>query len=103
MRKLHLKSIVFILLTILSAATFSVQGSQEKTVRLSVENMTCGTCPITVKLSLKAVDGVTFADADFDTESAIVTFDPNKTNIEALTKATAEAGYPSKFKEEIKQ
>jgi len=100
MRKLSIASIFFTLFTLLSTSVFA---APEKTIRLSVENMTCGTCPITVKFSLKQVDGVTFADADMETASAIVSFDPDKATIKMLTDATTNAGYPSKFKEEIKQ
>jgi mercuric ion binding protein len=35
---------------------------------------------------------------DFKGKLAVVTFDPNKTSAEALTKATADAGYPSSVK-----
>lgn len=66
-----------------------------KTVTLKVENMTCSACPLTVRKSLEKVPGVAKAKADFETKTAIVTFDPAKTNIEALTRATTEAGYPS--------
>jgi len=103
MRQLHLTTIFFILLTMLSSTTFAVQDEKERTVRLSVEGMTCVTCPLTVKFALKQINGVTFADSDYETASAIVSFDPKKTNIKALTDATTNAGYPSKFKEEIKQ
>lgn len=99
MRKLNLASLLFIFLAIVST---TISAAPEKTVRLSVENMTCGTCPITVRLSLKQVDGVTFADVDLETKSAIVSFDPDKTTIKQLTDATKNAGYPSKYKEEVK-
>ena len=66
-----------------------------KTVTLKVENMTCSACPLTVRKSLEKVPGVAKAKADFETKTAIVTFDPAKTNVEALTRATTGAGYPS--------
>lgn len=67
-----------------------------KTVTLVVENMTCAACPITVRKSLEKVPGVAKAKVDFDTKTATVTFDIAKANVEALTRATTEAGYPSK-------
>ena len=69
-----------------------------QTVMLDVQNMTCGMCPITVKAALKKVDGVQSAKVDFDHKTAKVTFDPKKTNIEALIKSTTNVGYPSSLR-----
>jgi mercuric ion binding protein len=66
-----------------------------KTVTLDVKNMTCEVCPITVKKSLEKVPGVTAVKVDFAKKTAIVTYDPDKTKPEALTRATTNAGYPS--------
>jgi periplasmic mercuric ion binding protein len=67
-----------------------------KTVTLSVPGMTCGLCPITIKKAVSRVAGVTKVEASYDTKQAVVTFDDAKTTVEALTKATADAGFPSK-------
>lgn len=69
-----------------------------QTVTLDVKNMTCAACPITVKKALTKVPGVESAKVDFDTHTAVVTFDPDKTSVEALTKATGNAGFPSSLK-----
>ena len=66
-----------------------------RTVTLSVPTMDCPVCPITVKKALTKVDGVSKAEVDFDKRLARVTFDDSKTNVDALTKATTNAGYPS--------
>ena len=66
-----------------------------KTVSLSVPTMDCAVCPITVKQALTKVPGVTRAEVSFDKRQATVTFDDTKTNVEALTRATTNAGYPS--------
>ena len=66
-----------------------------QTVILDVQNMTCRICPITVKMALERVPGVTDAKVDFDKKTASISFDPDKANLAALTKATADAGYPS--------
>ncbi len=66
-----------------------------QTVTLAVPGMTCPVCPITVKKALTRVDGVTKAEVNFDKRQAVVTYDDAKTNVETLTKATADAGYPS--------
>ena len=72
---------------------------QTKTVTLSVPGMTCAACPITVKKALTKVDGVQKAEVSYEKREAVVTFDDAKTNADALTKATANAGYPSSVKQ----
>ena len=54
---------------------------------------------ISVKRSLIKVNGVTKADVSLEKAEAVVTFDDAQTNVEALTKATAAAGFPSTIKE----
>ncbi|TAL90310.1 MAG: mercury resistance system periplasmic binding protein MerP [Candidimonas sp.] len=66
-----------------------------KTVTLSVPGMTCAACPLTVKAALSKVEGVSKTHVIFEKREAIVTFDDAKTNIQALMKATRNAGYPS--------
>ncbi len=69
-----------------------------KTVTLSVPGMTCEACPITVKHALAKVEGVSKTDVQFEKREAKVTFDDAKTNVQALMKATGDAGYPSTLK-----
>lgn len=81
---------------------FSSFAGELKTVTLSVDKMTCGMCPITVKKALKKVDGVTDAKAKYEGDGdgwATVTYDPEKADIDDLTFATEMAGYPSKLKQ----
>jgi mercuric ion binding protein len=66
-----------------------------KTVTLSVPGMNCAACPITVKKALDKVPGVTKTDVNLDKREAKVTFDDARTNVEALMRATQDAGYPS--------
>lgn len=77
-----------------SAEIKASTGSTE-TATLAVENMTCVTCPIAVRKALEGVDGVVEAKVDFDTKTAVVTYDPARADAAALTRATADAGYPS--------
>ena len=77
------------------AFPLSLLAGTWQTVTLDVQNMTCAVCPITVKKALERVPGVTDAKVDFDRKTASVSFDPDKTSPAALTKATADAGYPS--------
>ncbi len=66
-----------------------------KTVVLSVPGMTCAACPITVKRALTKTPGVSKAEVSYEKRQATVFFDDAKTNTAALTRATANAGYPS--------
>lgn len=66
-----------------------------KTVTLSVPGMYCATCPITVKKALSQVPGVSKIVVSLEKRQAIVSFDDAKANVDALTWATQEAGYPS--------
>ena len=86
-----------LLATLFSLASVSV-FAEIQTVTLDVPTMNCVTCPITVKKSLKNVDGVNKAEVSYDTKLAVVSFDDTKTNIESLIKATTNAGYPSTLK-----
>lgn len=70
-------------------------AAAEKTVVLSVPGMTCALCPITVKKAIAKVPGVKSVAASYESKQAVVTFDDATTSVEALTKATADAGYPS--------
>ena len=70
-----------------------------QTVTLSVPGMYCAVCPITVKKALKKVTGVNKVEASFESKEATVTFDDAKTNVDALRKATTDAGYPSTVKQ----
>jgi|AP82_1055514.scaffolds.fasta_scaffold265121_2 mercuric ion binding protein len=77
----------------LGSATAS---AAEKTVKLTVENMTCTSCPYIVQKSLKIVDGVTDVQVSFANRTALVTYDDSKVTIEQLTDATFQQGFPSK-------
>lgn len=73
-----------------------------KTVTLSVPGMNCATCPITVKKALGKVDGVARTEVSLEKRIAVVTFDDARSSLEALTRATRDAGYPSALVEEKK-
>lgn len=88
-----MKSIA-LLVTALAASSAALAGGT-RTATLDVTNMDCAVCPITVRKALERVPGVDTAKVDFQTKRAVVAFDPAKTTPEALTKATANAGFPS--------
>ncbi len=69
--------------------------NSSQAVTLDMQNMTCAMCKITIKKALQGVEGVQKVSVDADAKTADVTFDPQKTSIEALIKATTNAGYPA--------
>lgn len=79
---------------------FAFARAEDKTVTLSVPGMYCEMCPATVSKALKKVKGVEKVAATFETKEAVVTFDDARTNVDALRKATANAGYPSTLKQD---
>ncbi len=88
---------ILLSMTLISSSFFTL-AAESKTITLDVPGMTCKFCPITIRKALKKVPGVIDATADYPSKTATVTFDPDKTDVEALTNATANAGYPSTLK-----
>lgn len=82
------------MLTGLALSPLSVYAAQ-RAVTLDVPGMTCPVCPITVKKALSGVKGVSDVKIDYDRKAAVVTFDDALTGVDALTRATGNAGYPS--------
>ena len=82
----------------LGATVFASAGAiaAERTVTLAVDNMYCEACPYIVKQSLAKVPGVEAVAVSYEQKTATVTYDDQKTTLEALTAATTEAGYPSR-------
>ncbi len=64
-------------------------------VTLDMQNMTCPMCKFTIKKAIQAVEGVQEVNVDYDNKTTAVTFNPQKTNIEAVIQATTNAGYPA--------
>ena len=100
-----MKSLIFSFLTLLLLSTANLlyandsDVSTEKSVTLTVEKMTCVTCPYIVKKSLTQTEGVQSAEVIFDEKKAIVVFDESKTSVEQLIAATTNVGFPSELVE----
>ncbi|MDH1765586.1 mercury resistance system periplasmic binding protein MerP [Comamonas aquatica] len=86
-------------LVALAATLATPAWAAVQTVTLAVPGMTCAACPITVKKALTRVDGVQKVEVSYEKREAVVTFDDAKTNADALTQATENAGYPSSVKQ----
>ena len=85
----------FLLAVVVFGSSISGAFAGEKKVTLAVRNMTCATCPYTVKASLQAVTGVAKVSVSYEHKTATVVYDDAKTGVKALTAATTNAGYPS--------
>lgn len=70
-------------------------GETTQTMVFAVENMTCATCPVTVRIAMEKVDGVKSVTVDFDAKTATVVFDPAQATPNQIAKASADAGYPA--------
>ncbi|WP_459251931.1 mercury resistance system periplasmic binding protein MerP [Paraburkholderia aromaticivorans] len=90
-----MRKLLKLLITALAALPLVALAAPRKSVTLDVKNMTCELCPVTVRKSLEKVPGVSAVKVDFNRKTATVTFDPDKAQPEALTRATTNAGYPS--------
>ena len=67
----------------------------ERTVTLAVDRMSCASCPYIVRRVLQEVPGVARAEVSYAEKVAVVTFDDARTDVAALTKATAGLGFPA--------
>ena len=74
-----------------SSAAFAA----DKTITLAVKNMDCAACPSIVKGTLEAVPGVAKVEVSYKQRTATVIYDDTKADVNQLTAATTNAGYPS--------
>lgn len=91
---MKLRTILFYILVFASLPSLAAI----KTVTLIVPGMTCTACPVTVKAALNQVAGVDKVTIHYDKKEVVVSYQNSKTSIEALARATANAGYPSQVK-----
>lgn len=90
-----MKKFITVVATTICVTFVGVAEAATNTVTLAVDSMTCAACPITVKKALNGVVGVSKTKVNYERKEVTVTFDDSKTNVEALIKATTDAGYPS--------
>ncbi|WP_374588696.1 mercury resistance system periplasmic binding protein MerP [Ideonella dechloratans] len=64
-------------------------------VTLNVPTMDCATCPITIRVALMKVPGVSKAVVSYNKRTAKVSYDDAQTDVAALMRATEGVGYPS--------
>jgi mercuric ion binding protein len=83
--------------TFLMAASEPVNAAvmQKQTATFSISNMTCPTCPITVKAAMRKVPGVQSVDVSLRQKIAVVVFDPARVKPAAIAAASTGAGFPA--------
>ena len=70
-----------------------MEEEKEKKAEIKISGMSCATCAVTVEKSLSSVEGVKIAKVNLGTETAIVEYVPEKTDMKILEKALRSAGY----------
>jgi copper chaperone CopZ len=64
-----------------------------RTETVPVRGMHCGGCERSVSRAVQAIPGVASARADFVAEEVEVTYDPGRTDLEAIRAAVRDAGF----------
>ena len=64
-----------------------------ETQQLQLSGMSCAACARTIARAVQSVPGVVTCDVNFGTEQATVQYHPDRTTLEAIQQAVAEAGY----------
>ena len=86
------------LLTHMAFATAIIASpamAADRSITLAVSNMDCAACPSIVKGSLEAVPGVAKVAVSYKDKTATIHYDDAKADVNQLTSATTNAGYPS--------
>lgn len=91
-----MKKLLSVVVLISSVAAAHMAFAAQRTLTFAVDNMTCASCPYTVKNSMAAVPGVLQVEVSFEAKTATVTFDDAITNPDAIAEASRNAGYPAR-------
>jgi mercuric ion binding protein len=82
-----------LLIAVLTAPVITTAAPQK--ITLTIPTMDCATCPITIKAALMRTPGVISAKVSYAKREAVIVFDDATATVDAMKKATTEAGYPS--------
>jgi len=61
--------------------------------KIKIEGMMCGHCQASVTKAISSVGGISAVNVNLADKQATVTYDPKKTNMDAIKAAIVEAGY----------
>jgi len=93
--KRSLPVVALIALVGFATGTLATEPNNEKTVEFTVEKMTCATCPISVRKAMERVDGVKKVEVDYESKTAVVTFDANIATAADIGNASTDVGFPA--------
>jgi Cu+-exporting ATPase len=65
----------------------------KRTASFGVTGMTCASCAQTITESLERLQGIESANVNLATDKATVVYDPDKVDIDKMTRAVSDAGY----------
>lgn len=82
-------------IVVLAAGSLNAAPGGEETVSFTVEKMTCATCPIAVRKAMERVAGVKEVTVDFESKTAVVTYDANMTDAIDIGAASTNVGFPA--------
>ena len=94
MRKFS-RVLLVLAIAVLAAGSLNAAPDGAETVSFTVEKMTCATCPIAVRKAMERVDGVKEVKVDFDSKTAVVTYDAAMTDATAIGAASTDVGFPA--------
>ncbi|HNW38739.1 MAG TPA: heavy-metal-associated domain-containing protein, partial [Methanosarcina vacuolata] len=72
-------------------------------VTIKVYDMTCGHCQKRVADAISSLEGVESVDVNLESESATVSFDPEKVSLDDIKAAIQKAGYPTESENKAKK
>jgi len=61
--------------------------------KIKIEGMMCGHCQASVTKAISSLVGVSAVNVNLADKQATVTYDPKKTNVDALKAVIVDAGY----------
>jgi len=94
MRKFS-KVLLVLAFAIFAAGSLNAAPGGEETVSFTVEKMTCATCPIAVRKAMERVAGVKEVTVDFESKTAVVTYDASMTDAIDIGAASTNVGFPA--------
>lgn len=71
--------------------------ASEQTRTFAIRNMTCATCPITVKTAMSRVAGVRLVKIDFAAKTATVTYNASVATPAKIAAASTNVGFPAQL------
>jgi mercuric ion binding protein len=83
-------------LTSFAAVASGAAAVHAKSAKFAISNITCATCPITVKKAMSGVAGVRSVEVSFADKTATVVFDSTRTNPAQIAAASTNVGFPAR-------